>query len=325
MKFKYIIASASLLILAQIVGLGQKKVRTTGTAQIEWINTMSKVEAEQKAQDLATIDALEKAFGRVVVQGNATYISNVNSGEKVETNTTFNMIANTSVKGEVVEVLDVNYSEVKGYRTVNGKREEITDIKCEITVLAKEIVEIPVEFDAYTLSCDNINCKSTEFVDGSDFFMYFKSPVSGYLSIYLDMTGETLRILPYMEMPENYESGFPVKADNEYIFFSTAPEHNYKGEKEFYLVDELELTAEKEIDLNRIFVVFSTSPINKPKLKQENKNLDNRFLSEFEKDKGYKMPYSLRSEDFQDWLNKNRSYRKEEMQVSIIDISIRKN
>lgn len=325
MKLRYTLILISYLFISIALLHGQQKVRTSGTAQIEWIRTMSRAEAEDKAQELATIDALERAFGRVIVQGNATYISNVNSGEKVETNTTFNMIANTSVKGEVVEILDVKFADVKGYKTVDGKKEEVTEIKCDISVLAKEIIEIPVEFDTYPLSCNNKSCKTSEFIDGSDFFMYFKSPMSGYLSIYIDITGETQRILPYTEMPENYEGGFPVKADKEYIFFSTAADHDYKTKDEFYRVDELSLTAEKEIDLNRLFIIFSKEPINKPKLKQQNQALENRFLTEFEKSKGYTMPYSLRSEDFQDWLNKNRSYRKEEMQVGIIDISIRKH
>lgn len=313
-----------LLCISNLSILAQKKVRTSGSAQTEWLRTMSRVEAEEKAQQMATIDALERAFGRVIVQGNATYVSNQVTGEKVESNTTFNMIANTSVKGEVVEVLDVKFADIKGYKTVDGKKQEVTEVKCDITVMAKEIVEAPVDFECYPLSCRNKNCKTEMFQNNSDIFMYFNSPMSGYISIYLDLAGETQRLLPYEGMPEVYESGFPVKADKEYILFSNTPEHDYKKEGEYYQTLEYFVSAEKEIDLNRFFVVFSKVPINKPKLDADNQRIKDIHITEADLIKGITLPPSLSSEDFQKWLNKNRSYRKEDMQVAIIDITIRK-
>ena len=115
-----------LLVLLQCPFLifSQRIVKTSGEAQVELPETRSRQEVKEEAKDLATINALERAFGRIVIQGNSTYISNINTGEKTETNTVFNMIANTSVKGEIVEVIREKYEDVKGYKIVEGKKIE---------------------------------------------------------------------------------------------------------------------------------------------------------------------------------------------------------
>jgi hypothetical protein len=61
--------------------------------------------------------------------------------------------------------------------------------------------------------------------------------------------------------------------------------------------------------------------LHKPKL---GNNVKTGQLTETEIDEGYTMPKALKSENFQKWLNKCRSYLKNEMQVEIIDITITK-
>ena len=212
---------------------GQKPVKTSGEAQVELTETRSRQEVKKEAKDLAIINALERAFGRVIIQGNSTYISNISTGEKTETNSVFNMIANTSVKGEVDEVISEKYEDVKGYKVIDGKKVEITEIKCEITIRARELTEPPIDFTTYTLACTNIKCRTTSFMENDDFFLYFLSPISGYVSVYLDDVEYSQRLLPYRNMPVEYESGMPVKADREFIFFSREPEHNYFKDENF--------------------------------------------------------------------------------------------
>lgn len=311
-----------LILLFSLISfvIGQKTVKTSGEAQVELTETRSRQEVKKEAKDLAIINALEKAFGRVIIQGNSTYISNINTGEKTETNSVFNMIANTSVKGEVVEVISENYEDIKGYKVVEGKKVEITEIKCEITIRARELAEPPIDFATYPLACTNIKCRTTSFMENDDFFLYFLSPISGYVSVYLDDVEYSQRLLPYRNMPVEYESGMPVKADREYIFFSRQPEHNYLKDKDFK-EDVYELYSKSKKDINRLFIVFSKTPLNKPKLDD---NIKIEQLTKQELDEGYKMPKALKSEDFQKWLNKCRSYRKNDMQVDIIDITITK-
>lgn len=309
-----------LLFFSLLCVVGQKTIKTSGEAQVELTETRSRQEVKEEARELATVNALEKAFGRVIIQGNSTYISNINTGEKTETNSVFNMIANTSVKGEVVEVTSEKYEDVKGYKVIDGKKIEVTEIKCEITIRARELTEPPIDFATYPLACTNIKCRTTSFIEKDDFFIYFLSPISGYVSVYLDDGEYSQRLLPYRNMPVEYESGMPIMADREYIFFSREPEHNYFKDEDFK-EDVYTLYSDSKKDINRLFIIFSKTPLNKPKLEN---NVQIEQLTEQEMAEGYTMPKALKSEDFQKWLNKCRSYRKDDMQVDIIDITITK-
>lgn len=309
-----------LLIVSPFILFSQQPVKTSGEAQVELTENRSRQDVKKEAKDMATVNALEKAFGSVIIQGNSTYISNVNTGEKTETNSVFNMIANTSVKGEVVEVIDEKYEDVKGYKVIDGKKIEVTDILCKITIKARELAEPAIDFTTFPLACTNINCKTTSFKENDDFFLYFVSPITGYLSVYLDDGEYSQCLLPYRNMPVEYESGMSVKADREYIFFSRQPEHNYFEDKDFN-EDVYTLYSDSKKDINRLFIIFSKTLLNKPKLDD---NVKTNQLTEQEIDEGYTMPKTLKSEDFQKWLNKCRSYREKDMQVDIIDITITK-
>ena len=309
-----------LIILSTFILFSQQTVKTSGEAQVELTENRSRQDVKNEAKDLAVVNALERAFGSVIIQGNSTYISNVNTGEKTETNSVFNMIANTSVKGEVVEVINEKYEDVKGYKVIEGEKIEVTEIKCEITIRARELTEPPIDFTTYPLACTNIKCRTTSFIENDTLFLYFMSPISGYLYVYLDDGKDSQCLLPYSNMPVEYESGMPVKADREYIFFSKKPEHNYFENKDFE-EDVYTLFSESKKDINRLFIIFSKTPLNKPKLVS---NAKSGQLTKNELDEGYTMPKALKSEKFQKWLNKNRSYSINDMQVEIIDITITK-
>jgi hypothetical protein len=307
---KYFIITLLLLISPSML-FSQKTVTSTGSAQIEVPENMSRLEIKNKVRELATIDALERAFGRVVIQGNSTYISNLQTGQNVETNTVFNTIANTSVKGEVLEILDEEFTDITGTKTIDGRKEPVTEIRCDIRIKAKEISTPPVNFTSYPLSCTDEKCRTTAFKDGENMYMFFSTAVSGYISIFMDDRTETRCLLPYSTMPKEYEGGVPV-SDKKYILFSDKPDFNYFPDKTF-VPDTYSLYSDKVQEMDRIFVIFSPAPLNKPSLSGV-KNIDNNF----------QLPKSLDSEDFQRWLNSYRSLEKASVEVSIIDITITK-
>lgn len=319
-KFFVFIAIIIYCIYPFHLSQAQQIVRTSGEAQVEWPDTKSRNQVQQEAKDLATIDALERAFGRVIVQGNSTYLTNLNTGEQTETRSVFNMIANTSVKGEVLEVLNENYREVEGYKIIAGNREPVREIKCEITIRAMEITAPPIEFVCFPLACTNINCKTTRFKENDDLYFFFRSPVKGYLSIYLDDGLNSYRILPYQNMPDKYEGGIPVESDKEYILFSDVEEFDYFKDEPVQ-VDTYEVFAENAQDLNRLFVIFSKEPLNKPKLSEADAR---KTLSDKDIEEGYTLPLTLESEDYQRWLMKQRAYFKDKMELDIVDIVIDK-
>jgi hypothetical protein len=257
----------------------------------------SRLEVNNKLRELATIDALERAFGRVVIQGNATYITNLQTGKEVQTNTIFNTIANTSVKGEVTKVINEKFTDIEGFKTIEGKKEKVTEIKCDIEIMAREIVTPPVGFVSFPLGCLDEKCRTTSFKNNERLYLFFSSPVSGYISVYLDDKKTSQCLYPHIYMKSDLEGGVPIEADKKYFLFSDI---------------EYLLFTESLQDMNRLFIIFSKTPLNKPYLKFD-----------LNKDKeGYILPKSLGSEDFQNWLNSYRSIGRENVQVAIMDITI---
>jgi hypothetical protein len=254
------------------------------------------LQVKNKLTELATIDALEKAFGRVVIQGNATYISNLQTGQEVQTNTVFNTIANTSVKGEVEKVINIQFTDIEGFKTVDRNKEKVIEILCEIEIMAREIVTPPVVFSSFPLGCLDEKCRSSKFKNNDRLYLFFSSPMSGYLTVYLDVKDSTQCLFPNLYMGPEFEGGVPMEADKKYILFSDV---------EYYLY------TKSLQDMNRLFIIFSKNQLNKPSLAWGQTLAD-----------GYLLPKSLSSEDFQRWLNNYRSSTKGDVQVSIEDIII---
>jgi hypothetical protein len=291
-------------------------ITTDGEAQVEFPESSSLIQVKKVAFEKAVVNALEKAFGTAVIQGNSTYLKNVQSGQQIQTNTVFNMVANTYVKGEVIEVLDEKYEEVEGIANINGKKKKIREIKCTIRVKARELTDQAPDFEAITLDCNDPRCSKTEFKDSDPLFLRFRSNTSGYLLVFLDDGKISQCLLPYQNMPEKYTDGVPVTREIDYVLFSRDPKFNYFENKAY--TEEYQLSAESPLDQNRMFVIFSSTPITNPALLS---GLDSDKLTTFEKEKGYKVPRALKSEDFQDWLIQSR-LRKQDIRVKVIDITI---
>ena len=308
------------LILISVSGIiySQDLVRTTGTAQLELTDDKSRSELKNELLQLAKINALEKAFGRVIIQGNSTYITNLQTGREVKTNTVFNTIANTSVMGEVQSEINTTFSDIEGFKTVNGKKEKVLEIRCDIEIMARKVETPKVTFTCFPLACPDEKCRTTVFKNKDNFYLFFSSPESGYLTVYLDEKSETQCLYPFSSMSDEYQGGVPVEADKKYILFSQNPEFDYYQGKVF--PDTYELYTNSLQDMNRIFVIFSKKILNKPSLD----NVSEVKLNKEQYDNGYRMPKSLSSEDFQRWLNEYRSTGKDNVQVLITDITITK-
>lgn len=314
----------SLLLLAITLGTlctaqEIKTIKTKGKAQVQWYpERESLTEARDRALELAKINALENAFGTLVMQGNTIYIENKKTGEKVETNTTFKMIGNTAVKGEIIQILKTDFKESRKKEKVDRKKVEITYIDCNITLEAKELTDTKIEIEAYPLNSTNIIRPTTDFYNGDDLFLYFRSPVNGFLTVFLDDGQQAQCLLPYRKMPAGMEEAMPIVADKEYVFFSDKPEFNYFDD-DFFAEDTYEMVASSEKDLNQLYIIFSKTPLNKPIL---NKDENDKLLVELEKDK-YELPRVIESDAFKKWLVKIQQIRND-VQVINQMISIEK-
>lgn len=295
-----------------------KIVTIRGKSQIEWNPEIeSRGEAKERALQRAKVDALKKAFGQLIIQGNSTYVKNVQTGEKAETQSVFNMIGESSVKGEIIELQKKKFTPRERKERVGSEMKTFYYMDCKIKALARELTAEAVKFQAFPLSGDTKNNRTDRFNEGDDVYFYFRSPVTGYISIYVDISGSgiTQRILPYQYVPSDFESGMPVEADKEYIFFSGEQEHEYYPERAVQ-VDEIMAFPDNDNELWRFFVVFSRKPIVKPML-------DNPGPEKQDGKIKWELPKKMVSEDFQRWKIKQQSTRKD-VQVKVIDAIITK-
>lgn len=258
-------------------------------------------QAKEAAIIKAQIKAIEERFGRIIIQGNSTFIENIQSGERVESTQDFNSISNSLVKGEWIK--DKN-----GYpideRIIHNNE---SWIKVTVNGFIREIIETPFSCIANTLNCNKTTCHVESFKNNSDFFFHFKSPEEGFISIYLDdiQTEQTYRLLPYTDAKENC---FKVHGNKDYIFFDTSNNSiEYNGS-----VDELTLSLEngRSIEQYKVYVLFSKNDFTAPIL--ENNTVENP--------EKHTLPNSLTSEDFQKWIQKLRTYHKIELKTSIITL-----
>ena len=220
--------------------------------------TPSRHDVEKEALDKASINALEKAFGTVMIRGNSTYMKNLNTGKESETSVVFNTIANTYVKGEVVEVLGQEFEEVQGIATIDGKKKVIRELKCTANFRVRELTDDVPDFEAFPLQCPDPACRTTEFKDKGSLFLHFKSPYDGFLAVYLDNGTTAQCLLPYSRMTDNFSNGIPVKGGKDYLFFSRQPDFSYFDNNA--VVDEYELSAESSLD-QTVFSSFSPTPL----------------------------------------------------------------
>ena len=278
-KFKLIVAVFGIIGIVES-GFAQKVKTESGTAQVRLEKNMTKEEATQKVEELAKINAIENVFNTYVEQeSNIT----VNSGTS-----DFRIIGTTKVKGEWIETLDKKFTEdIKEEKGQFGIEKTIW-ITCKIRGKIKEATP-KANLEYATLSCPKLNCRSTTFTSNEQLYLYFKSPLDGYLSIYLDDGNTVNKLLPYSSVQNS--NSVSVKADKEYFFF-------VKGESnpELGTPDELVLFTLKKQEYNTLYIIFSEANYYKPILNQ-GKVLEN----------GYLLPKSLSKTKFDEWLSNNRA------------------
>lgn len=133
--------------------------------------------------------------------------------------------------------------------------------------------------------------------------MKLKSPKSGYVSIFCDDGTKSQRLLPYSN--SEIEFGQAVKADVDYTFFSKSKSGN--------AAEEIELFTNSDLEINKIYILFSEEKLTKPNLRNDHRALELNSI----------MPKSLESAEFYDWLQQIRLTNRN-IQVNEIDILIKK-
>ncbi|OHX65690.1 hypothetical protein NH26_04665 [Flammeovirga pacifica] len=255
----------------------QKLKKISGKVTEPINENISIKEFKQELKMKAQIQALADEFGTLINSNSDLTLNNQG--------TTVNMLSSSNVKGEWVKTTEISF---KWFLEEVEEKQKVY-LSCEIKGKAREITKSKVDLDAQLLKCSNTNlCITQKFKEGESLYLSVKTPIDGYLSIFMREEGTVYRLLPYSNLSGNQNSCIKIEADKEYVLFDDDNEKAINTIQKRY-IDELQLsTMGKDKLFNRLYVVFSTSKYDKPIL-----NTDNGIKT-------------LSPESFQEWISNNK-------------------
>lgn len=259
-----------MLMLPFMAASAQKVVTSEGTYKY-YVPTNESLEiAKKKAIEGAKLDAIEKAFGTTVSQSNKTRL-NTAKGSDIS----FNMERDSYVRGEWIEtigeeraipVLDPDTEQLYIDAVVRGKVRELMRNYEDLKIVTMGNGTDPKRF------------QTDKFRDGDDLYVYLRSPINGFVSIYLvdEVNDNVVCMLPYRNASG---AAYEVKKDKDYVFFSK----NKAKSEEKGIVDEYVMSCDDAGEVNDIYVVFSPQSFSKPGLDNTAGQLKTLSIKDFDK------------------------------------------
>lgn len=284
MQRHYITLLLALLCATTVAAQRVANVAGKGEISVDFNSDITLKEACHTALERAYANAIAEAFGTSVESATNVSVSNV-EGKSSSSLWSFSSL---SAKGRwLQDTAEPSYT----MRYADG----MLFITAEVQGKAQENVRAEVDLDWKILHDPKTKRENTDFINKERVFVSFKSPVKGYVTIYLaDEEGKAYRMLPYKGVDEP----FMVKGGKEYVFFDKEadPDASY-----------LKVNTNLPLELNTIMVVFSTQPFT--------------HCEEIVPG-GNKVPYTD-YQDFRQWLTKNIT-KDNTMVYRTKDIRIRK-
>ena len=293
---QYLIFVVSHLFLSTII-LAQSGLKNASGESKVYMQNMTLEELEKKAISEARIDALRKAF--TVGYANQTeFVSqeiNEQRGDKKASKTM------TSDYEKTTERTQGEWVNTTKEPTTTKLLEDQGGYYMEAKVWGKvrERKRTDIAFSANPLNCFLSKCSTRSFTHNDTLGFAFKSPIDGYLSIYLDDNeSKVFRLFPH---GKESISSFEIKGDKEYILFTKKP---YLKDISIGDASQFSMKTNKIIEYNTLKILFSKNEISKPYM-----DLNGRLL------------YAER-EDFTDWWINLLGDSKQNVSFKDIEISI---
>ena len=284
---RYAMAALLLVMLATLTATAQKNKEVVVEAEIEYIapNTESPRQAEDKAYEKARIQALADAFHTIVSQTGHT--TTVNDGDN--SSVSYHAVSTSDTNGEWIEDIEKKCS--KRY----DPELDMFIYTAYIKGKARKIETTKVNLDVHLLrNGSDIHCEDDTFVDGDQMFLYFKSPISGQLVVYLvderGEDGDSYRLLPYRQQEG---VAYPITHGKEYVFF----DHNSPiADKD--VTEEYVLTAPDRQEANSLYILFFTKNSKEAKINiARDRSVQGKDLD---------LPPRLKTTELRDWADKTR-------------------
>lgn len=267
------------LLSLSLVASAKDWVKVCGEERYVVPENVSLQDAKIEALKRAKANALAERFGMMVSQ-NTTSIMKENDGEL---GNYFLATSGAELRGEWLE--DIKEPEYNIYY-----RNDMQVVEVSVCGKARERKSAEIDLNVRVLrNGTKIHNESETFSSGDSFYLYFRTPIKGFVCVYLvDENQQATCLLPYQR--EQLHS-VEVEANTDYLFFSI--EHSVQK----VFVDEYVLSSYNGIIQNQLYVIFSPNDFVKAS--------DREYSSALRE---------LSFVDFQAWLTRNRNHD-EKMQV----------
>lgn len=304
---RHILIVASLAIFSVVGASARDIVKISGEADYFSPDSESPKEARENAIRQARISALEKQFGLVITE----HIVTKQQSFQGKTQCLAQSLGESDVRGEWLD--DTSRPIITTTPTDYG-----TVYHVKVYGQAREIPNNRIDVDCRLLfngmDRDRNLLRGGEYHQGDECYLYFNSPVSGWLTVFIaddDEVGTMQCMLPYDG--QDIKS-YPIKADTGYTFFSKATAEPNCVEYATRMIME----SRKHTDINVFYIIFSPKEFSKPPTYEFNadKHSDTNVASEL-------MPRETDFKAFHRWLSGRRK-NDPDLQVIKIPVSISK-
>ena len=267
-----------LILISCVVALvvtAQRIVSVSGEYTYYAPSTMTLDEAKQEALNQTKLHVLEAKFGTLINSTTTLIIENKKS-DNHSSRADVRTLSTHEVKGEWIEDTRPAEQTISTHKSmpnaiiihtrVWGKAREVTSSKADIEVA---LLKAP-----YKEAVEEV------FKNEQEFYLYFKSPTSGYLAVYLLDTDEDMA---YCLLPTSNDvrGNFPVTNNEEYILFNENPRYIF--------------TTKYSLIYNHIAIVFSPNEFYKANDQQGENGK-------------YTLPRELTLDKYQEWLSRCKAH-----------------
>lgn len=238
------IAFIALALCVFTAAVAQKPVTVCGEYTYYAPENVTPAQAKQVALQRARVAGLIQAFNQTVYQSNTTVVTNRNGESSID----LYSFGGSDARGEWIEDTE------KPHYTITYEQDMLV-VKATVCGKAREIKSAGIDIEARVLrNGTEPRFESDKFNSGDDLYLWFKSPVDGYLTVWLlDRGSQTVYcLLPYRS---SSQGAVEVRRDQPYVFFNQD-----RKLKDWQYIDEYTLTASAAVEWNEVYVVFSPNP-----------------------------------------------------------------
>lgn len=261
--------------VAALSAAAQKIISVSGEFTYYAPSSMTLDAAKQEAILQTRLHVLAAKFGTLINSTTTLIIENTD-GADASSRSDVRTLATHEVKGEWLE--DTRQPEQT--LSFDPSLPNTTIIHTRVWGKAREVNTAQVGIDVHVLNAPYKEATAEVFQNKQMFYVYFQSPVAGYIAVYLlDVDEEKA----YCLLPGANDSrgNFPVESNREYILFDTNPRYMF--------------TTERSVSYNHIVVVFSPNEFFKANDRQS-------------EDEHYILPRETTLKQFQQWLARCKSH-----------------